>query len=704
MLTAVVFTLSRTGAGEAAALRSVVAAAKAPGTAVVAVTFGAADPDAARAFCAPLGVAVVESGPGATFGAAANAGARYVASERLVFVNGAQLGAPDSLDALLKALDETGAGAVGPRVRAEDGSKDICGMIVCAVPEVPRGFDFLVISGARGRIECDALPSDCVVTSRRTFDELGGFAETFGSEYESSDYCLRARETGCGVFLESDVSVTRIAAAPAPDAADVRRERDFDERWKARVEYHENFWPELMGTIVRREFFLDGIVAERIPVPPVAVLVHGEPPSQAFVNALSSSRMKPASAAYAAESDAVRAARTMTELRGPDYVAFIRSDTVLAGDWLNELVNAIEAGPGLAAATLADSPDGRCLLVAPHRIPQHLRIEPNTPFDAAVAAWMRAVVDAGRRVAYVSRKATRTGPGTPLPAPVTIKREPFASIVMLSWNAPEYTEIAIASIREHTRVPHEIIIIDNGSDVETTDRLAQIAGIRVIYNAVNTGFAFGCNQGLAAARGTHIVLLNNDVVVTDGWLEALIAVQQRHPTVGCSAPRTNECAGSQKLEVPYTSLDDMPAFAAQRAIEQRGRWHYRTQVTGFCLCLDRRVVDEIGGLDPGYGTGNFEDDDYCMRIRAAGYEIALCEDSFIHHFGSVTFRANGVDYRDTLSRNLRRFVEHWNVKLLSATEYEARLPAKRGFQPERDYVPLPPAAGVGPGWIAAARS
>jgi GT2 family glycosyltransferase len=700
MSTAVVFTLPRFDAGVAAALRSIVAATKFAGTPVVAVTFGSADPSAARAFCDEIGVPLVDAGPHVTFGAAANAGAREVAGERLVFVNGAELTTLRSVDVLLNALDQTGAGVVGPRIRTENGTKELCGLFACSVPAAPGGFEFYVFSGVQSRVEVDALPNDCLVTSRRTFDRLGGFAQTFGGQHEGIDYCLRAGELGQRVFVEPGACVTRIAEGLEEDDGVAERARSFDERWKGRVVYHENFWPERTGMIMRREFFQDDVLIGMIPIPKVAVLVHGEAPAPEFVTALSGSRMKPASAAYATAADVVRAARTMTELRGPDYVAFVRSDTALAGDWLNELVNAIEGGPDRAAATLADSPDGRCLLVAPHRIPQHLRIEPNTSFDTALAAWMRAIVDAGRSVAYVSRTSTKTGLGSPLPDTLQVQREAFVSIVMLSWNAPEYTEIAIASIREHTRLPYEIIIIDNGSGPDTVSRLQKIPGIRVIYNAVNTGFAFGCNQGLAAARGTHVVLLNNDVVVTDDWLEALIAVQQRHPTVGCSAPRTNKAAGIQKLDVPYQSLDEMPAFAAQRAIEQKGRWTYQARVIGFCLCLDRRVVDEIGGLDPGYGTGNFEDDDYCMRIRAAGYEIALCEDSFIHHFGSVTFRANGVDYIHTLDRNLDRFVNHWDVRLLGGSQYDARTPAKRGFRRERDFVPLPEPVGVGPAWVA----
>jgi O-antigen biosynthesis protein len=275
----------------------------------------------------------------------------------------------------------------------------------------------------------------------------------------------------------------------------------------------------------------------------------------------------------------------------------------------------------------------------------------------------------------------------------------FVSIVMLSWNAPEFTEFAVASIRANTPLAHEIIVVDNGSDAETRERIARIPDLRVIWNAVNTGFAFGCNQGMAAARGTHVVLLNNDVIVTAGWLEALIAVQQNNPAVGCSAPRTNSIAGPQQVDaVPYHDLAGLPAYAAARAREWRGRWTRQARVVGFCMCINRRVIGEIGGLDPRYGTGNFEDDDYCMRMRAAGYDIAVCEDAFIHHFGSATFKRNAVDYRATIEHNKEIFAARWNVTY-AGDAYDARQALQRGFVHARDFVPLPAPAGVGAGWL-----
>jgi GT2 family glycosyltransferase len=444
-------------------------------------------------------------------------------------------------------------------------------------------------------------------------------------------------------------------------------------------------------------------------------LVHGPAPVSPgdFVARLFDTRLQGAAIVWAAggpppagiphRPDAIEAARELTELRGDRYVAFVRTDTQLARDWLNELVNAIEAAPDTAAALIAAEPDARCTLVAPRAIPQHLRIEPAETFDAAVGTWICRAEGAGRAIARVRRSETLTGEGPRTPAlPADTAEDVFVSIVMLSWNAPTFTETAIESIRAVTTIPHEIIIVDNGSGEETTSRLKRIPGIRVIYNAVNTGFAFGNNQGIAAARGTHVVVLNNDVIVTAGWLEAMIAVQRANPAVGCSAPRSNYIAGLQMIpDVPYRSIEAMPAFAAMRSIEERGRWWRINRVIGFCMCLSRRVIEEVGGLDPGYGTGNFEDDDYCVRIRAAGYDIAICEDAFVHHFGHVSFRQNQVSLTATMERNQARFSKRWNVTIENKG-YDGQTPWRRGFAREHDYIALPEPAGVGAGWLAPA--
>jgi GT2 family glycosyltransferase len=688
------------------------------GLPIVAVPYGDADRDLVRVACEQLRIAVIEAPPGAKFGAAANAGAAATSSTALAFIDGAEALSNGWQRSLLAALDVAGGGVAGPHVLSKDGEE--CGSVLSAAPLSARGFDVARYGNVPRRIAVDCVPRDCLVTARAAFDALGGFATTFGSELEATDYCLRIAESGRGVFFEPAASFARHAP---PQPIDLAGAQAFALRWRERAEPHENFWPELTNALVRRTFHNVGILVEHVPIPAYRVLIHGDtaPPAD-FAQRLLGGRLRPATVVWAAPgepppgaqacSDAVSAARALTEVRGTDCVAFVRSDTLLAPDWLNELVNTLERAPDTVAATVTGNAgrpmpaaaDARCTLVAPRLVPQHLRIEPAPAFDAAIAQWLARCVHTGRDIVRLGRTATRVG-REPFPiadaAPIAPPAEPpFASIVMLSWNAPEFTEQAVASIRAVTTVPHEIIIVDNGSQSETLARLERIADIRVIANAVNTGFAYACNQGMAAARGTHVVLLNNDVIVTAGWLEALIAVQQTNPAVACSAPRSNRIAGAQQIDnVPYgDDLTALAEFAAQRAQALRGRWTREYRVVGFCMCLDRRAVTEIGGLDPLFGTGNFEDDDYSMRMRAAGYDIAVCEDAFVHHFGSVSFRANNVDYNAAMARNRARFAERWNVTY-AGDSYDARFPFRRGFVHPRDFVPLPPPEPVGADWV-----
>jgi GT2 family glycosyltransferase len=424
--------------------------------------------------------------------------------------------------------------------------------------------------------------------------------------------------------------------------------------------------------------------------------------------------------------DAVAAACDLTEVRGDRYVVFIETSTHVGAMWLNDLVDAVEFGSDVCAATVIPPPygapvsplgaDARCTLVAPSRLLQHLRIDAErTTLHGALAEWIGSGVASGRGVRIARRFDGRVAPAVaPDPAferihgltieqfcaPDPLRLEalmqprafaPFASIVMLSWNAPEYTELAVRSIREHTDMPYEIIIVDNGSHPETVARLQAIDGVRLILNAENTGFAHGCNQGIAASRGTHVVILNNDVVVTDGWLANLLDAHRRNPLVGISAPRSNRIAGNQQLaSASYPGLEEMHRFAAERARTHRGQVYETDRAIGFCLCIAREVIDEVGGFDERFGLGNFEDDDLSIRVRAAGYLIVVCEDVFIHHFGSVSFATNKVDYRAQMHANWAIFARRWGMSPeYPVNGYDLRPLIARGFDRRTDRAPLP---------------
>src|SRR5262249_59808876 len=129
-------------------------------------------------------------------------------------------------------------------------------------------------------------------------------------------------------------------------------------------------------------------------------------------------------------------------------------------------------------------------------------------------------------------------------------------------------------------------------------------------NAANRGYAAGCNQGLAQARGRYVVFLNNDTVVTEGWLEGLVACALHDwPAVGLVGAVTNSCRAPQQIPADYAGPGGLEEFAARRAREYAGRALSVERLAGFCLLARREVLDQIGGFDEGYGLGFFDDDD-----------------------------------------------------------------------------------------------
>ncbi|MGB6984858.1 MAG: glycosyltransferase, partial [Candidatus Aquilonibacter sp.] len=217
--------------------------------------------------------------------------------------------------------------------------------------------------------------------------------------------------------------------------------------------------------------------------------------------------------------------------------------------------------------------------------------------------------------------------------------------------------------------------------------------VRIIYNKTNRGFAGGNNDGIAAARGDYIIVLNNDVIVTPGWADGLVDAFRRLPGLGISAPRSNKVTGDQQLaSVQYRDESEMNAFALQRRREFAEKGYITDRAIGFCWCISREVLEQVGALDERYAVGNFEDDDYCMRVRAAGYWIYVCDDVFIHHFGSRSFVANNVDYMATMNENWARFAKKWGMSgPLPVQGYRGAQVHARGFVRAQHYVPFPAA-------------
>ena len=240
----------------------------------------------------------------------------------------------------------------------------------------------------------------------------------------------------------------------------------------------------------------------------------------------------------------------------------------------------------------------------------------------------------------------------------------FTSIVILTFNELKYTRECIESIKKHTPEPHEVILIDNASTDGTVKWLRRLvkenANYRLIENEKNLGFAKGCNQGIEAASGEYILLLNNDVVVTDNWLSGLLECLNSGPDTGIIGPMTNSISGPQKIRgADYKTMNQMHDYAKAFREKYRHRRIPLQRIVGFCMLFRHQLADKIGLLDQSFGTGNFEDDDYCLRSTLAGCRNLIAGDVFIHHYGSRSFIGNRIDYSSAMTGNIKIFDEKW---------------------------------------------
>lgn len=233
----------------------------------------------------------------------------------------------------------------------------------------------------------------------------------------------------------------------------------------------------------------------------------------------------------------------------------------------------------------------------------------------------------------------------------------LTSIIIVTWNELAYTRKCVESVIEVTDEPYELIFVDNGSRDGTVEYLQSIPGSRLIANSENRGFPAAVNQGLAVAKGTQVLLLNNDCLVTTGWLRRMLDALQSDSRIGLVGPCTNYTAGRQCIGSGYGSLSDLEGFAWQRAERHHGLRLDCSPLCGFCLLIRRDVVDEIGGLDERFGLGICDDDDLSIRAERAGYRLVAACDAYVHHFGSRTFFGAGIDVDALRQRNQEAFRE-----------------------------------------------
>jgi len=245
------------------------------------------------------------------------------------------------------------------------------------------------------------------------------------------------------------------------------------------------------------------------------------------------------------------------------------------------------------------------------------------------------------------------------------------SIVIPVFNKFQFTHACLASLQTiEERSAFEVIVVDDCSTDETAELVPRMQGVVYLRNEANSGFIFSCNRGAEQARGKYLFFLNNDTIVTPGWLTALLGTFVEDPRAGIVGSklvypdgRLQEAGGIIWCDASgwnYGKFDD----------RTKPEYNYLREVdycSGAALMIPKSLFQKLGGFDAKYAPAYYEDTDLAFKVRKAGYKVFYQPLSEIIHYEGIT---GGTDLAAGTKKhqdiNRLTFADAW------ATELEAK--------------------------------
>jgi GT2 family glycosyltransferase/glycosyltransferase involved in cell wall biosynthesis len=270
------------------------------------------------------------------------------------------------------------------------------------------------------------------------------------------------------------------------------------------------------------------------------------------------------------------------------------------------------------------------------------------------------------------------------------ENEVEVSIIIPVYNQLRFTLACLGSIEEHQQdQSFEVIVVDDGSTDDSMEKLGKIPGVVYLRNEKNDGFIASCNRGAAQARGKYLVFLNNDTLVTSGWLASLLGTFHLEPEAGLVGAkliypdgRLQEAGGiiwrdgsgwnCGKFDDP-----DEPAYNYLREVDY---------CSAACLMVPKALFEQVDRFDSRFAPGYYEDTDLAFKIRAAGKKVLYQPLSEVVHFEGAT---GGTDTSTGAKRyqeiNRNTFQSKW-AEALAARPAKGDIEALEQLGPGRKRI------------------
>lgn len=238
------------------------------------------------------------------------------------------------------------------------------------------------------------------------------------------------------------------------------------------------------------------------------------------------------------------------------------------------------------------------------------------------------------------------------PPSALIENAEMVDIVICIHNALNDVKACLQSVVANTTPPYHIILVDDGSDEETKNFLIDFqqgnpALVSLIRSEQATGYTFAANRGLKASTAPFIILLNSDTIATPQWVVRLVACMKHQPRIGIVGPLSNTASWqsvpliedngdwANNLLPSHISVDKMGEIIAENSARL---YPFMPLLNGFCLLINRELINEIGYFDEeNFGPGYGEEDDFVLRARKANWKTFLADDVYVYHAQSRSY-------------------------------------------------------------------
>lgn len=263
------------------------------------------------------------------------------------------------------------------------------------------------------------------------------------------------------------------------------------------------------------------------------------------------------------------------------------------------------------------------------------------------------------------------------------KPGPVLSVIIVNYNVKDFLEQTLVSVIKALQdIASEVLVVDNHSSDGSVAHIRQrFPQVEIIANRENLGFARACNQGLRAARGEFLLLLNPDTIVQEDTFRKVIEFMRQYPDTGMVGCKILNPDGSLQLACRRSFPTPWVAFTKLVGLSQLfpksklfGRYNltflnpdqaYEVEaISGSFMMIRHEVLQTVGYLDESFFMYG-EDLDWCYRIHQSGWKVRYFPDTQIIHFKGESSKRSEFDHLKMFYQAMSRFAKkHFHTRYL----------------------------------------